>query len=326
MADNTLDGRYVIGIDLGGTNIMSGLVDANHGVVARCKVKTEASKGLQHVVGRMLECIDTLLRDGAVSRGHVAAVGLGAPAAVDAQRGLIIDAVNLDWNNVPLAAQMQKLLNIPVVLDNDVNAGTLAEALLGAARGCGSVLGIFVGTGIGGGIVVNGQLHYGPFHSAGEIGHTIIDASAPIGFRTLEQQASRTAIVAAIARHVEAGRATVLHELTGGQVLNTRSGRLAKAMADDDELVLEVVRRAAELVGMAAANQVSIHGFDCVVVGGGLTEALDSRWMQWVCQAFERTVFPAVCRACRVVPAALGDDAGMLGAAILAQRRLAPMP
>ncbi len=315
------NGQYVIGVDLGGTNIMAGLVSEANSVVARNKTSTKAEHGSEKVIGRIAKCVEDLISDAEVSQKDVTAVGIGAPGAVNMEQGVVINAVNLRWNDLPLAEKLSKQLGLPVVLDNDVNVGTWGEYRLGAGRGCRNMLGIFVGTGIGGGIVIDGELYYGHFHTAGEIGHMVINAGGTLGNRTLENVASRTAIVNQLIQLIQSNHPSVIPKLTGGDLTGIRSKVLSQAQAADDALTLRVLREAAEVLGANIASVVTLLSLERVVVGGGLTEALDSRWIKWIRSAFQKDVFPDVCKQCKVLESALDDDAGLLGAALLAREK-----
>lgn len=312
----------VIGIDLGGTNITAGLVDSDNRIIERTKIDTAADEGPEAVLERVADVIDELLKKSNYSRSEMVGVGLGVPGAVDANTGVVLEAVNLRWRDLHLTEHLATKTDLAVTVDNDVNVGTWGEYELGAARGCTGVLGIFVGTGIGGGLILNGSLHTGVFGTAGEIGHTIIQSGAPFGARTVERLASRTAIVNRLVALVEANEKSEIRELAGKKWPRIRSKVLKKALAADDTLTLRVLGDAAKVIGHAAASAVTLLSLDCVVIGGGLTEALDDRWVQWIRDNFLDAVFPDVCRQCKVVAAELEDDAGLIGAALLARRRL----
>jgi glucokinase len=312
-----------IGIDVGGTNITAGLLDSDNNITSRFRVDTEADGGFDHVVQRIADAIDQLMGEAGLKPKQIAGVGLGIPGAVDPQTGHVLEAVNLRWTNVDLVGAFHDKADVPITLDNDVNVGIWGEYRRGAARGYDSAIGIFVGTGIGGGLVLNGRLFHGPFGTAGEIGHTILNVHGPHGSRTLEQLASRTAIVNRLHAMLAANAPSSLEEHAGSRWPNVRSKALARALAADDELTVRVLKDAAKVIGAAAANVVTLLSLDCVVLGGGLTEALDDRWIKWVRKAFNHAVFPDHCKQCKVVPSELGDDAGLAGAALLARERLA---
>lgn len=310
-----------VGVDLGGTNIQCGVVSAAGRVIARGSVKTKADQGADAVIDRIASAVKDVLASAKAKPAEVGAVGVGAPGAVDVTRGMVINAVNLRWNNFPLATVLKKTLKRPVVVDNDVNVGTWGEFVAGAGKGETDLFGIFVGTGIGGGLVLNGRLYHGACHTAGEIGHTVIEDGADLGRRTVENLASRTAIVNLLNQLIAANHPSIIPKLTGGDASKIRSKVLAQAMRQKDPLTRDVVAQAARHVGIAIANTVTLLSLPCVVVGGGVTEALKKPWMDLVKASFQEHVFPAELKKCRIVASSLGDDAGVVGAALLAKQR-----
>jgi glucokinase len=316
--------RVYIGVDLGGTNVMAGLIDSRGRILSRCKKKVGPDTAPDAVVKRVLAAIDGARQAVNVPGSAVAAVGVGAPGPVDPVRGVVLRAPNLGWSNHPLSDVLSAALKLPVAVDNDVNVGTWAEHVLGAGRGHADMMGLFVGTGIGAGLVLEDRLYHGHFLTAGEIGHTVLHADAPLGRRTLEQCASRTAIGNLLSQLIQASHSSAITEMVGGDLKAIRSKVLARALESGDELTRRVVRQAAEYVGVSIANTVTLLSLPCVVLGGGLTEALGRTWVGWVRKAFEASVFPPELSSCKIVAARLGDDAGMVGAALLARDRFDP--
>lgn len=318
-----LPAKSAIGVDVGGTNITAGIIDKKNKVVARNKIDTEADGGPKHVIQRICQCIDELIDKADVSRDDLCGIGLGIPGAVDVDKGTVLNAVNLCWRNLTLNDEVSKAIKLPVTLDNDVNVGTWGEYLLGAGKKHDSVLGVFVGTGIGGGLVLDGQLYHGTFGTAGEIGQTIINAHAAFGSRTLEEWASRTAIVNRLHRMIDANHQSEIRELAGKKWPRIRSKVLAKAFDANDPLTERIIVEAAGALGLAIASMVTMLSLECVVVGGGLTEALSDRWIDLIRKSFEDAVFPGELKdRVKVVASKLDDDAGLIGAALLARQRL----
>lgn len=319
MAKN--DAPY-LGIDLGGTNIQGGIVSPSGKVLASDSTKTKADQGSDAVMGRIDKLVGSLLDKGKLKIGDVAGLGIGAPGTVDAAAGVVETAVNLRWTRFPLGETLSKQLKMPVVVDNDVNVGTWGEHAAGAGKGHDDLLGIFVGTGIGGGLVLGGRLYRGAMQTAGEIGHTVLAPGAALGRRTLENLASRTAMVNLLTQLIATNHPSAVPDLAGGDMSRIRSKVLAQAMRENDPLTRQVVGQAAEYVGIAIANTVTLLSLPCVVVGGGVTEALKQPWIDLIRASFEQHVFPADLKKCKIVASRLGDDAGVVGAALLAQRTL----
>ncbi|MEM9882902.1 MAG: ROK family protein [Planctomycetota bacterium] len=307
----------VLGVDLGGTNIQCGVVIGGK-VKHREGTKTRAAEGSAAVIKRIAKLCDRVLDEADVKRSDVAALGIGAPGAIDIERGVVLKAVNLGWDDFPLAEALGEATGLRVVVDNDVNVGAWGEHQAGAGRGFADLFAIFVGTGIGGGLVLGNRIYHGAHHTAGEVGHTLLRSDAGLGRRSVEDLASRSNIVNLLVQLIESGRESVIPALVDGDLSRVRSKVLGKALEKDDPLTVEVVQRAATYVGMAIANTVTLLSLPCVVVGGGATEAMGRRWMDWVRESFERYVFPAELRRCRIVASELEDDAGLLGAALLA--------
>ncbi|NJL31663.1 MAG: ROK family protein [Phycisphaerales bacterium] len=216
----------------------------------------------------------------------------------------------------------KELEGLAVVVENDVNVAAWGEFSVGACKGVKDMLAVWVGTGIGGGLVLNGELFRGHHLTAGEIGHTVIHADAALGRRTLENSASRTAVVNQLVQLISANHASKITQIVGGDFTAIRSRVIAKALEMDDPLTRTVLEQAARYVGVAIANTVTMLSLPCVVVGGGVTDSLGRVWVEWVRQAFEEHVFPQELRKCRIVASRLGDDAGIVGAAFLARNRL----
>ncbi len=315
--------RPHIGVDLGGTNIQAGVVDSTGKILARNKTKTKAEEGAAAVLARINDVARGAAKDAGVKWSAIHALGIGAPGAVDIHTGKVLVAVNLRWTNYPLARELGKLVKMPVVVDNDVNVATWGAHQAGAGKGFRDLLGVWVGTGIGGGLILNDALFHGFSLSAGEIGHTIVHADAPRGRRTLENVASRTSMVALLTQLIAAHHPSKITEITGGDLTAIRSKVLAKAFAQRDPLTVEVVTQAARYVGIAIANAVTLLSLPCVVVGGGVTDSLRQPWIKLVRESFEEHVFPTQLKSCKVVGSILGDDAAVIGAALLARERLA---
>jgi glucokinase len=314
--------KPIVGIDLGGTNIQVGVVSPEFKVLARAKRKTKADEGRDGVIGRILDGIAEACQEAKIKQSDLAAVGIGAPGVIEPESGTVLEAVNLRWNDVPLAQLLTKKTGAPTVVDNDVNAAIYGENKLGAGEGARDLLGVWIGTGIGGGLILNGRLHHGSFYSAGEIGHTILFPGLPLGARSLENFCSRTSVVDRITRLIRQNHKSVITELVNGDLSDIRSKVLAKAFEMGDELTVRVIDDAAELIGFAVASAVTLLSLGRVVLGGGLTEAIGEPLVEKVKKAAKGAVFPEKAKAVKIVGTKLCDDAGVLGAALLASERL----
>ncbi len=299
----------VIGIDLGGTHMQVGVVAATGVLLGRSRGLTEAHRGFDAVIATIAERCRAACEDASVPIGDIAGVGLAAPGAVDPGRGLVLRAPNMGWDDAPASAALQRAIGRPVYLDNDVNAAALAEATLGAGRGHDNLLAVWIGTGIGGGLIFGGRVFHGPLFTAGEIGHVILELDAPEGQRKLEHLASRTAISAAIMER-------------SGLAEPPNSAEIARAYAEGDPAVREVVDRAAQRIGVAIANVATVLSLGKVVVGGGLVETMGGAFVGPIERSVRENIFPEELRAIEVTATKLGPDAGLMGAAMLVRQQL----
>lgn len=317
-----LKAPYVVGVDLGGTNMQIGVVDAGNVIAGRSRQKTKAEKGGDVVVDRMVEGIKEACQEAGIGTKDLSGIGVGAPGAIDLARGVILEAPNLRWRDMPLADRLSERLDRrPVLIDNDVNVAVYGENRLGAGGDARDVLGVWIGTGIGGGLILNGSLYYGSLGTAGEIGQTILLPGAPLGSRTLEQTCSRKHVVNRILRLIDANHHSELVEIAGGDASDIGAGSLAKAYHKGDALVREVVDEMIEFLAVSVANSITLLSLPMVILGGGLAEAFGNDLAERVSAAMKPHVFPAALRGCRVVTTRLADDAGLLGAALLARER-----
>ncbi|MFN0132838.1 MAG: ROK family protein [Phycisphaerales bacterium] len=314
--------KPVVGIDLGGTNMQIAIVSPERAIMGRSKRKTKPDDGRDAVIARIAEGVQEACDDAKVPIGEIAGLGIGAPGAIEPAQGVVLEAVNLRWTDVPLADILRKRLNMPAFVDNDVNVAVYAENVMGAGEQSRDLLGVWIGTGIGGGLILNGALYYGAFFSAGEIGHTILFPGVPLGSRSLEHNCSRTAVVDRIVRLLRSNRKSVIPSLVDGDLDQVKSKTVAKAYQMGDELTMQVVDHVADLLGIAIANAVTLLSLPRVVLGGGLTEAMGEPLVERVKKSARANVFPDKCRQVKIVATRLLDDAGALGAALIAQDRL----
>lgn len=315
------DTSKYLGIDLGGTNVQIGVVTADGEVLSRAKRKTISEEGRDAVLGRIVSGVEEACEQAGVKLSKIKAVGMGAPGPVDPNTGVVLEAVNLRWLNEPIAELLGGMLGKPVYLDNDVNVAVYGEWKMGAGRGADHLLGAWIGTGVGGGLVLNGELYYGHFLTAGELGHMILLPDNPPGVRSVEHNCSRTAMCHRVRQLIEAGRESVVPELVDGKLNKIKSRTLAEAYRADDALVVAVVHDAANRLGIMLGGIVTLLSIEKIVLGGGLTEAIGEPWVERVREAVHRVAFPAVCRGVEVVASALEDNAGVVGAAFIAIER-----
>jgi glucokinase len=313
-----------IGVDLGGTNMQIGLVSHELKLLSAARRKTKPEEKLDGVVSRIVSGIEEACEAAKVPVSAIGGVGIGAPGAVDPAKGVVIEAVNLRWDNVPLADILTRKLKAKTFLDNDVNVAVYGENRLGAGKRAENLLGVWLGTGIGGGLIIGGKLYYGGFMTAGEIGHTILFPHNARGQRSLEHNCSRTAIVERIVRLIRSNQKSKITQEVGDEFDRIKSKMLSRYYRGgerEDRLIVEVIDHAAEDLAVSIANTVTLLSLPRVVLGGGLTEALGAQFVQRVEVAVRELVFPDVCRKVDVVASQLEDNAGVFGAAIIAMER-----
>jgi glucokinase len=324
---------FVVGVDLGGTKILAAVVDQQGKILAEVKRPTKPESGAEKIVQRIAETVHVAMEKSGVSVKRVAAVGVGAPAPIDPETGFVFHAPNIPTiRDFPLGERLRDVLGMPVYVDNDVNAGTVGEHVLGAGRGTRDMVGIFVGTGVGGGVIVDGRLRHGFRNSAGEVGHMVVgfqgtpdEAICGCGRPgCLEAYASRTAIEREIQAAIAAGRETLvtaLFEQSGRDRLT--SGVLATALEQGDLLVTEVIERATAYLAVLVASIVNFFDPEVVVIGGGVAEALDERLLAPLREkARYWFIKEEDAHRVRIVAAELGDYAGVLGAAMIARQNV----
>jgi len=301
-----------------------GVVSPELKMIGEAKRKTKAEEKLEGVLGRIVAGIEEACAEAEITPNDLGGIGIGAPGAIDPNKGLVLEAVNLRWDNVPLAEILTKRTKIRTYLDNDVNAAVYGENRLGAGKGAKNLLGVWLGTGIGAGLILNGALYYGHFWTAGEIGHTILLPNMPRGIRTLEQNCSRTAIVERLVKLIRANQKTKVTAEVGDDYDKIKSRTLARHYREaerEDKLVVEVVDAAADLLGQAIGSVVTLLSLPRVVLGGGLTEALGPVFVERVEKVVREVAFPDACKKVDVVESSLEDNAGVFGAALIAMER-----
>ncbi|HEX6987002.1 MAG TPA: ROK family protein [Planctomycetaceae bacterium] len=316
MSDGT---RVRVGFDLGGTKMFAAVFDENYRLLGKERKKTKGHQGAAVGVERVAQAIREALAAANVTPDRLAGIGVGCPGVLDLDEGVLVDAVNLGWRDVRLKKILEGEFGCPAVLANDVDAGVYGEYRFGAGRGAHCLLGVFPGTGIGGGCVYRGQIFRGRTQSCMEIGHMPLfpfgprDGTGHVG--TLEAYASRLAIAAAAAQAAFRGQAPNLMKAAGTDLAEIRSGTLAAAVKAGDTAVEQAVTDAAEMIGIAVGGAVNLLSPDVVVLGGGLVEAMPDLFVKTVTAAARRHAMDAFRDTFKVAAAELGDNATVLGAA-----------
>jgi glucokinase len=272
--------RFVLGIDLGGTNLVVGSVAENGSALrALGSEPTHAEAGPRDVLDRLIALAQRTIAQThrEVPEAEIIGVGVGAPGPLDTRSGIVLLTPNLGWVNLPLRQIIHERLGLPAMLDNDANCAVLGEWWMGAARGTKTAIGITIGTGIGGGIIIDGKLFHGASDCAGEIGHTTIDTEGRRckcgNYGCLEAYASGPNIALRAVEELSVGAVSRLADYVGGDLKKITAQTVYQAAHDGDDLALEVVNDTAKFLGTGIANLLNIFNPEVVVVCGGVTAA-----------------------------------------------------
>lgn len=314
--------RYVVGIDIGGTNIVVGTVaEDGSELVGLVSEPTIADQGAEAVLGRIVKLARASIA--AASGKKIAGVGIGSPGPLDTRTGIVLLTPNLGWTNFPVRDRVGEALGLPATLDNDANCAIFGEWWRGAARGVQHVVGLTIGTGIGGGIVLGGEIYHGASDMAGEIGHMTIDLNGRRckcgNYGCLEAYASGPAIAARAVEGIQAGVDTGLPKYVQGDLSKITAQLVYEAANDGDEFALEVVHDTAHFLGAGVANIINIFNPQVVVIVGGVTLAGERLFTPLRSEVKRRAFKPAV-DVCRIVPGELTGTAGVYGAAAVFMR------
>ena len=313
--------RFVLGIDIGGTNLVVGSVaEDGSSLHALASEPTLAEAGEKDVLDRLIalakRAIEQTRRE--IPGAEIIGIGVGAPGPLDTKSGIVLLTPNLGWENLPLRSIIHERLGLSAALDNDANCAVLGEWWMGAARGTRTAIGITIGTGIGGGLIIDGKLFHGASDCAGEIGHTTIDTEGRRckcgNYGCLEAYASGPNIALRAIEEIQAGAESRLPQYVGGDLRKITAQTVYQAAHDGDNLALEVVNDTAGFLGTAIANLVNVFNPEVVVICGGVTLAGDHLFIPLRREVTRRAFKPAV-SVCRIVPCELSGTAGVYGAA-----------
>lgn len=315
-------GKYAIGIDLGGTKILTALIDKNDGkVVHFVKKKTKKEKGAENIMRKMIETIKIVLEEANVDKSEISSIGVGAAGQIDRENGIIIGAPNLDCFDFHIKDSLEKEFQIPVYVGNDVEIAALGEMKFGAAKGYNNFVCVFIGTGVGSSIVKDGKVYRGSSGTAGEIGHIIVDLNgrpcACGAHGCLEAYASRSAIEKRIAGALKKGSNSIITEyMKEGKPIG--SMMIKKSIEREDELVLMCVTEGAEYLAGGIASIINFYNPELIVLGGGLINAVDFFYKTTIKKARSKAL-PVPAGKIEFKKARLGDFSGVIGAAFLSE-------
>lgn len=310
---------YYAGIDIGGTKIYVVITNAKGEVVATARKKSKAERGFAAVMERVSGCVTQACEQVGITPADLVVAGAGAPSPI-LPSGVAIHAPNMGWKRVPLVKKLSSLLGCPVYAENDCNAGTYGEYCLGPGRESKFLVGLFMGTGLGGGIVLDGKLISGCNYMGAELGHMTINRGGRIcgcgKSGCLEAYASKTGMGYKFKQEIILNkRDSIITELAGDNLDNVKSSVLRKAWLANDEVAVETLTEAAEYMGEGVGNFITMLAPDMIVIGGGVFEALGRQLLPILRASAKEATHPkASFRNTKITLASLGDDAVALGA------------
>jgi len=316
-------GRWVLGVDIGGTNLVVAAIPTEGGFpVALRSAPTRGERGPDAGVKLISELAETVMSETVEkhggSRQDFSGVGIGCPGPLDLTEGVIVTTPNLGWDGYPIRGKVSEVLGLPASLDNDANCATFGEWWQGAGTGVSSLVGITLGTGIGGGYIERGRILHGASGSAFEIGHTTIDVTGRRcrcgNYGCLEAYASGPNIAARARDGLEAGYESLLNELVDGDLDRITAATVYEAIVKGDEYAQGVMTETARILGAGVANVVNLFNPQVIVIVGGVTRA-GEHLLGPLRAEVRRRAFSSAVDACRIVPGALPDTAGVIGAA-----------
>jgi glucokinase len=319
----TAEKRWIVGVDLGGTNIVVGLLPIEGGdVIGLRTLPTDPGRGAKFVVDRIIGMVEDVIKRGlhetGADRSAIAGVGIGSPGPLDRAAGVVINTPNLGWRNFPLRDLVSNGVGLPATLDNDANCATYGEWWLGAGRDVDTLVGLTLGTGIGGGIVLQGRIYHGVSDVAGEIGHMTIDSTGRKckcgNYGCLEAYASGPAIALRAVEGIEAGVETSLTEMVNGDFHKLTAATVYEAAVEGDAYATEVMKDTARFLGAGVGNIINVLNPEMVVIAGGVTRAGEHLFGPLRAEV-RRRAFRSAEERCRIVSAELPGTAGVVGAA-----------
>ncbi len=314
--------KTAIGVDIGGGSIKLGLVSTTGKVLAREIFLTNSVSGREELLHVLSQHIINFIKSAHKKHLKVMGVGIGAPGPIDVERGFVYFFPNIPgWKNTPLRDRLEKWLKLPIYVDNDANVMALAEFRFGAGRGAKNLIALTLGTGIGGGLVIDGKLFHGPHYSAAEIGHVVINEDGPAcscGSRgCIETYVGSGYFVREIKKRLDSGQKSILKQWLKNDRREITPLLVAQAAKKGDRFSNQMWKQTGEHLGTALTGLVNILNPEKIILGGGIAQ--NGRLLfDPLVATLKKKAFPIAASSVKVVPAALGVDAGLIGAAALA--------
>jgi glucokinase len=316
------DGRVYVGADLGATKVLAAVFDSGMKPLASEKSKTPREASAKTVIATLVETVGRAIAASGAQADRIGGIGVTVPGPLDRERGIVRYTPNMGFKDYPLGAELEGVFGAPAFLDNDVQAGVYGELRAGALRGKRNAVGVFVGTGIGGGIVIDGKIYRGATGSAGEVGHMILlEGGALCGcgnYGCLEALASRSAMAKDAVTLAAAGKAPGMLRAAGTDLRKYRSSALAESVEAGDKSVRKAIDRAAYWLGVGLANLVHVLNPEAIVIGGGIAARFGDRFIERAISSMEDHLMPGLAGSVEILPSALGDLAVPTGVAYVA--------
>jgi len=316
----------VLGIDLGGSKILTAVVSSQGKILSRDHSVTPAPQGHEAVIQSIVESTHRALKEAKVEVSALTAIGVGAPGISNPETGILFTSPHLPrWQDVPLRNIMEERLGRKAFLINDANAAALGELYFGAARSVRNFIYITISTGIGGGIVIDGRIYTGAIGAAGEVGHMTIDDNGPIcncgNKGCWETLASGTALAREARHRIEGGATTSILEYAGGDIQKVGPEAVHSAARQGDSLAKELIARTGYYIGVGVANLINIFNPELIVIGGGLSN-IGNMLLEPAFKVAGERAYKQSFQAVRFSSAALGRNSGVVGAATFALREM----
>jgi len=307
---------YNICLDVGGTKVLGAIFNKKNEIIYRLKKRSksegDSSANIEKVI---ISVVEEMIEASGIKRSAVHAIASCAPGIIDQEKGVVLFTPNLPWRNYDIKSVMEKQFGVPFYIGNDVNLGVLGEYTYGAARGYKNIVGLFVGTGMGGGLILNGELYTGHQFKGAELGHMVLDTEGPLcncGQRgCLESFSSKQGMSAYIRQQAARGRETAMAEAVAGGVF--RSKALKKALVAKDSVATEAVDRACHYLAVGTGSLINIFSPDLVLYGGGVIEAMGPLFLDKILSEVDRYCMPAIRSTVDIKIASLGDDSILYG-------------
>lgn len=310
-------GKYNVCLDIGGTKVLGAIFNEQGEIIHRLKKRTkEYGDDVANIEKIIIDTVKGMLEEAKLKKSDINAISAGAPGVSDSDSGIVLFTPNLPWRNYDIRTPIEEKFGAKFYIGNDVNLGVLGEFKYGAATGYKNVVGIFPGTGMGGGIIINGELYTGTGFKAGEIGHMVLDPEGPLcgcGQRgCFEAFSSKKGMSSYIMQQVSRGRESYLGDKIENGVF--RSKYLKKALKMNDKVSVEAVDRACHYLAVATGSLINIFSPDLIVYGGGIMEACGDLFLEKILDEVDKYCMPSIRPTVELKCASLGDDSVIYGA------------